>query len=115
MLKIAVLAPMPSVSARRATHVKPRFLASKRKPKRMLRARFVMQPPPRYTSESPVGEIRRVEGASGHCPRCEKDVRGEDALGALTILLELTGESFGGGEKPGGEEGAAHGMLSGGF
>src|SRR5712664_1059916 len=111
---MAVLAPIPSVSARRATHVKPRFLASKRKPKRMLRARFVMQPP-RYTSESPVGVFRRVEGASGHSPRCEKGVLGESVLGGLTILLELAGEGFGSGKQPRGEERAAHGMLSGGF
>src|SRR6266404_1966721 len=106
---------MPSVSARSATHVKPRFLPSKRKPKRMLRARFVMQPPPRYTSEPTVGEVRRVEEASGHCLRCEKGAWGESVLGGLAIFLELAGEGFGRGKQPRGEERAAQRVLSRGF
>ena len=45
----------------------------------------------------------------------KKTCSGESVPGGLAIFLELAGESLGGGEKPGGEESAAHGMLSGGF
>ena len=40
---------------------------------------------------------------------------GESVLGGLAIFLELFGEGLGSSEKPGGEQRAAHGMLSRGF
>src|ERR1700686_1174878 len=44
-LKMAVLAPIPRMSARRATEVKPGFLSSSRRPKRTLRAKLAMLAP----------------------------------------------------------------------
>src|ERR1700704_4932278 len=46
---MAVLAPIPRMSARRATEVKPAFLTSSRRPKRTLRAKFGMLPSPKLT------------------------------------------------------------------
>src|SRR5216684_3195251 len=44
-LKMAVFAPIPRMSARRATDVKPGFLPSNRSPKRTLRPKFAMLVP----------------------------------------------------------------------
>src|SRR6267378_1067170 len=101
---MAVLAPIPSVSARRATQVKPRFLASRRKPKRMLRARFIM----RQLPDTPVDHtLERLDVWTGRvvtAPRCEKGARGESVRGRLAIFLESAGEGCGSGKQPRGEE-----------
>src|SRR5467141_657722 len=100
-LKMAVLAPIPRMSARRATEVKPGFLRSSLRPKRTLRAKFAMLVPPIAPDDHFVGEFRRFVG---------RIVTNRREI--LTILVELTRQGFRGSETPGGFESAAQRRLS---
>src|ERR1700682_5556072 len=61
-LKMAVLAPIPRMSARRATEVKPGFLSSSRRPKRTLRAKFAMPGSFKLARLPPAEILRRSVG-----------------------------------------------------
>src|SRR6266850_2261044 len=97
-LKMAVLAPMPRMRARRATDVKPRFLRSSRRPKRTLRTKLFMPLPPDDHSLEWL-DVFVGPFVAGSCE-------------ILAIFVELAGQGPRCCEAPGGFERAAQGGLS---